>query len=133
MTLELNKKMLEINQKHEAKIAMLEKKLAQVEFQHNDLKQTQVKKQLEKSVSFATINHMKRKSLPTIHESASPIKRSHTKMDMQSMTVSRNTAREYAQNVMLTSSPQKQRKTRTMRHMLKLQSYNPDKLKLQIE
>ena len=46
------------------------------------------------------------------------------------MTVSRNTAREYAQSVRLCSSPLgqsekqqiKQRKTRTMRHMLKQKS-----------
>lgn len=49
------------------------------------------------------------------------------------MTVSRNTARDLAQSVMLMTSPlacekqQRPRKTRTMRHMLKQQSFNPVK------
>ena len=50
------------------------------------------------------------------------------------MTVSRNTARDMAQSVMLLSSPligekqQKSRKTRTMRHMLKQQSFSQAKI-----
>ena len=39
--------MLEINQKQEDKISQLQKKLAQVEYQCIDLKQSQIKKQLD--------------------------------------------------------------------------------------
>lgn len=93
---------MEINQNHEKKIKHLENMLSQVEKQCDDLKQEQVKKQLEKSASITTVKHMKRKSLPVIYESVSPVKTTRTKMEMSNMTVSRNTARDYAQSVMLT-------------------------------
>jgi len=70
--------MLEINQKQNYKIKQMEKKLAELEQQSADSNSVQVQKQLDyglrNSCSMA-LSHLKRKSLPTIYESESPVKR----------------------------------------------------------
>ena len=46
--------------------------------------------------SVTSLSHIKRKSLPTIYESVSPVKKTRNLDQVGSMTVARNTARDFA-------------------------------------
>lgn len=124
VTLDLNKRLLDINQKQSIKLTQLEAQLQELQAASDD---TQLSKKLSLSLSsMGSSMIMKRKSLPTILENASPVKRqNHTaKATSICMTATRNADRGLTKSALLQSSPlataqNKTRKTRQMRCMQK--------------